>query len=302
MSTFQTRRRSSLFNTNKTNKTQQQQNFDEIIEKNRLIGKEGKLKEPPTISSSDDETDSSDEEFENEENESGYYYQPDDETEDEEDLLEKPTAEIDSSTPLIIEPDLKVFWVGVMIAMMIAIAMNMVCIWLIISSWDRNNSANHLIDLVNTNITNANSNNNSDCMSCYHNIDTDEYTTSINAIMNLDVNSEIITQFDTSGIIMDNMFFTELGVFSNNINTSILFENNLEASNMLISSTPGLISVPLETSSSLSSIGNCPSPDNLVPSIYAYKKLPIFPATDPEYYICFCNSNNKYCHILTQTV
>lgn len=308
MSTFQTRRQSSLLNKtpNRSNKTPQQQKFDEIIEKNRLIGKGGRLQEPPTVSSDDDETDYSEDTSENNASgeENGYYYEQDDDNSNEIDGLidEEKNKTITDSTPLVITPDLKPFWIGVMLAMMIGIAMNMVCIWLIISSWDRNNNCNSIIDKLNVNIDNANSNNNSLCMTCSYDSESDEYTTYIKAIMQLDFNSEIVTQFDENGIIIDNVYFSQDGVSMNNVNTSILFENNLEASNMLISSQPGLISIPLETSSTLSTIGVCPSSDNIVPSIYAYKNIITSPTPSSEYYICFCNSNNKYCHILTQTV
>lgn len=279
MSSSTTRPQSTLFNTNK--RKSDNEKIDEILRKNRLINRQQPY-EPP--SDSDEEP--------QEVNSSEDYTIASSEEDDTEPLTERSPSSLSTETPpVMIVPDLKLFWVGCLLGMIIAIATNMVCIWLITASWNRNNHANNLIHSINLNLTNASINTDDGCMSCSGS------TSNINGIMHTNIDSELVPQFSSNGgIIIDNILFGPDNTYSSNANTSVLFENNMEASNMLVSQEPGFISIPLETSSQLTTIGACPSSGLLVPSIYAYKNI-----APTQYYICFCGSTNKYCSILTQT-
>lgn len=267
--------------------------LQEILTKNRLINRQQQYVPP---SSSSEEENSSEEITLNEEPGSSEEYAV--ESEEIEDV-QPLTQQEEPLPPIVVTPNLTAFWVGMFFIIAIGFFINLAMIYPTVVAWNRNNNATGLIDLITENINNASANTGSDCMSCTFDSVSGKYTTHINGIMHVNINSEILIQFD-GGIIIDNIDFEFTSVTSSNQNTSILFENNLEASNMLISDAPGLISVPLETSSQLTTIGACPSSDNLVPSIYAYKQLS---GTDPPiYYICFCDTTNKYCHNLTETV
>lgn len=282
MSNSTTKRQSILF---KNKKKTDDERLEEILQKNRLINRQQPYIPP---SESDEEINSSEE----------YTISPttssssSDDDDDTEPLTQQEQPLSTEIPPVVIVPDLKMFWVGCLLGMIIAIAMNMLCIWFIVTSWNRTNNANDLIHSINLNLTNASINTDDGCLSCSGS------TSYINGIMHTDVNSELLPQFSLNGgIIIDNIIFEPENTYSSNINTSILFENNMEASNMLVSKQPGFISIPLETSSQLTTIGACPSSNLLVPSIYAYKSLMLI----DQYYICFCGSTNKYCSILTQT-
>lgn len=274
------------------------QEFNEILNKNRLINRQGPYR-PPSSSSSDDASVSSDE----------YIIQSDDDVINEEDNMIQSEEEIqqqesvpltDPLPPVVVTPNASIFWGCVLGLMILGILVNLGCIYLVVTSSSRNEDANHLIDLINENVANSSLNIDSDCMTCSYGLTPDETTTLINAIMHTNSDSELLTQFSQNGgITLDNINLPISYPSSSNVNTSILFENNLEASNMLISATPGLISIPLETSSQLTTLGTCPSSNNIVPSIYAYKQISVSSTT---YYICFCESTNKYCQSLIETV
>jgi len=292
--------RSRSFRSNKPQTDDER--LQEILRKNRLINRQDNKYVPPSSSS---EEENSSEEMNNSEplsddNDSiGSIDEYVIEDRDNANLLKQSDQPL---PPVVITPNLTMFWVGMFLIITIGFLINVGMIYPTVVSWNRNNNATGLIDLITKNIKNASSNDGSDCMSCTYDSVSGQYTTHINGIMHTDINSEIVNQFSLNGgITIDHVDFDTLYITSSNQNTSILFENNMEASNMLISNPPGLISIPLETSSQLTTIGACPSSDILVPSIYAYKKLT---GSDPPayYYICFCESTNKYCHILTQTV
>lgn len=276
--------------------------LQDILKKNRLINRQDNQYVPPSSSSEEENSSEESDIIRNQESDNDDVDSTEEyviQNEDDDNLLERTDQAL---PPVVITPNLTMFWVGMFLVLTLGFLINVGMIYPTVVSWSRNNNATGLIDLIKENIINASFNEGSDCMSCTYDSVSGEYTTHINGIMHTDVNSEIINQFSSNGgIVIDNIDFDTTYITSSNQNTSILFENNMEASNMLISNPPGLISIPLETSSQLSTIGACPSSDILVPSIYAYKQLT---GSDPPayYYICFCESTNKYCHILSQTV
>lgn len=270
--------------------------LQEILTKNRLINRQEQYAPP---SSSSEEENSSEEYMIANEEQPGSSEEYAVESEEIEDTQPLSSNQEEPLPPIVITPNLTAFWVGMFLIITIGFLINVAMIYPTVVAWNRNNNATGLIDLITQNIHNASVNTDSDCMSCTFDSLSGKYTSHIKGIMHLDINSELLIQFDR-GITIDNIDFEITSVKSSNQNTSILFENNLEASNVLVSSTAGLITIPLETSSQLTTIGACPSSNNLVPSIYAYKQLS--GSNPPIYYICFCDSANKYCHNLTETV
>lgn len=196
-----------------------------------------------------------------------------------------------SNANIIIKPNFKTFWITLFVAMTIAVAINMVCIWLVIVSWNRNNDLNHQMNILSQNIKNQSEGAES-CISCDYNPITSQYTANIKGIMSLNADSKIITQFKNEGINIDNVLFKLDSLLSNNVSTSFLFENDLGASNMLISQSPGFITVP--TAKDLTGFTNsiCDYSTAFVPYIY------VFNNNAGSNFLCLCSLGNPLCHIL----
>lgn len=139
------------------------------------------------------------------------------------------------------------FWIGLMVAIIVIILMNVVTIVLGSLAIEASNGIHNKYKTIKTNVEDQSNNQISDCMSCDISGDPDgSYKATIESVMNNNVNVPTgFVQFSPNGIEIDNILFTNVDSSSANSNTNILFENTLGASQNLFSSVPGFVTVPI---------------------------------------------------------
>jgi hypothetical protein len=210
----------------------------------------------------------------------------DEEDEEYVDLEEEEEPKLDEvPSNQVVKPDFTAFWSIMLASFIFFMLMSISTAYLSGNSWVVNNNIHDQIKGIKANI-NASKNNeiSSNCLTCTDNGD-GTYTTIIKSVM--DVPSLANTQF-TTGFSIDNIAFdtVDSNIESTNPNTLFLFDNNLGASNDIVSIPPGLISLPI-SSGILPSL--CTSSYVFESSIYANIDV------SNNLNLCVCDTTNNYC-------
>ena len=186
------------------------------------------------------------------------------------------------------------FWIGLMVAVIVMILMNIVTIVLGSLAIETANSIGKTYNLLKTNVANNNINTGTDCMSCDLSGDPDgSYKLTIESVMNNNPSSPTgLTQFSPNGIEIDNILFTDIDSSSTNSNTNILFENNLGASQNLVASVPGFITVPISSLTSFQLTQYCSSFTSEI--LFTY-----YISGSTSFNLCTCTSQFQKCINLT---
>lgn len=225
-----------------------------------------------------------------------YEYEEDDEHDEEdeeyvdlEDENEGETKLDDVPSNQIVNPDFTVFWSILMGTFIFFMLMSISTAYLSGNSWVVNNNINSQIKGIETNINDSKMNEiTSQCLSCINNGD-GTYTTSIKGIMDVLGNTAI--QFAT-GFSIDNIAFDPVrnDMESSDPTTLFLFDNDLGASNDLVSVPPGLISLPISSGVLLPL---CTQSNVFESSIFANIDV------SNNLQLCVCDTTNNYCFQLS---